>query len=180
VHKSLLISSILLAAAGCAADRGELGAVQNEVVEARANSLIGKVYVSTQTFATTRRVYVEHPDGTSAWTEVPVNVRLKLTFSASTDVSTNDATPLDYEVTIVQMVAETGEVVNPIYPRAARKVEGGYELFGCSSTNVCNDADGYVLMTFHDGVLTVTNHDFFVFSTPIERPPASVDFVVSR
>jgi hypothetical protein len=179
MHKSLLLSSILLAAAGCAADRGELGAVQNEAVEARASSLIGKVYVSTQTFATTRRVYVEHPDGTSAWTDVPVNVRLQLTFSASTDLFTDDAAPLDYEVTIVQMVAETGEVVNPIYPRVARKVDGGYELFGCSSTSVCNDTSGYVLMTFHDGILTVTNRDFYLFTTPIEGPPASVDFVVS-
>ena len=162
MKRSLLISSILLASAGCAADRGELRAVREEALASRA-SLIDKVFVSTGTYVHRTWDRVTGDDGAIEWVERLVEVKVRLTFVRADHYSLDDdGTGLDYEIVVEKYAESTGETFfDDGFTFFVRKTAEGHQFLTCSSTRRC-----------------YTEHDISTMS--LEATPASERLVLEN
>lgn len=157
MHKSLIVASICLAAAGCTAEQEGLVDVQDEAITARAN-LIDQEFISNDTFATSRG-----------------NVKVRMRFIRAEDVRLDrQVDKLDYEVLIDYVDAAGNIVFTSDFTYFARSSGRGtkYDIFDCDSSRNCKTEYGASTMyVFNDsrrggkGVRLKQDDDFSVIDT---------------
>src|SRR5687767_3402440 len=110
MNRSLLLSSILLTAAGCSANEGGLTEASSEALAQQAQ-LVDHVFVSSETYTYTTHDYVTNPDGSHDWVDRVVEVKVRLKFIAAENYELDDQWQegLDYEVVAEKFVEATGE-----------------------------------------------------------------------
>lgn len=149
MKKSLLVSSLLLAAAGCAAEQqGDLADVQDEALKARAD-LVDQVFVSKDTFTTTQYRW---DAATKTSTAVQLQVKLRVKFLRATDYELDDKPKgMDYEVVVEQFVEATGETFGSDSAYFARRTgKTKHEIYDCDSTRKCHSDFGRAAMYIYD------------------------------
>lgn len=145
MKNTILISSILLAAAGCSAETTELHEIQEEAITSRSE-LVEQVFLSKDSFK--YRVY-EWVPSTGESVARDLDVKVRLTFIGATkrggysldgksieaDLPAND---LDYEVIVERVDVATNKVHGDDTTYFARKTgKNKHELFDCDSTRRC-------------------------------------------
>lgn len=151
VHR-LLLSSLLLGSAACAADDKDIAAAQEAAMSSRAE-LVSKVFESLETVP-----YRMWDDAAQAVIEKQVKLRFSFIVADHYSLDDGDA-KLDYEV-IVERVDANGNVHRQDVAYFARQLgESKHELFDCDSSRNCHTEDGtarfYVYDTPHGEGITL-------------------------
>lgn len=146
MKRSILVSSLLLAAAGCANPSDELTDVHEEAIEARAD-LIDRVFVSKETFEVKHYRYAN-----GAAIAYDAKIKLRLTFIRADNYELDDtADGLDYEILVEEVDQDTGEVTSRDSTYFAKR-QGSvlHRIYDCDSTRECSSEFNNARMYIYD------------------------------
>lgn len=148
MKQKLIVSSILLAGAGCSAEAGDLADAQQEAVEVRAD-LVDMRFMSHEVFRV-RRTRWDEATRAAKTEELDVRLRLELIPAADYELD-GAASGLDYEVVVTEIVEGTGEIIPSnwtYYAKRTGPVE--HEIFDCDSTRRCSSDRNKATMSIYD------------------------------